>query len=271
MKWGYPAKKINMDAAVSAMRDYCRANNLDESAIDGYQRSWAVVVAVRNKDIEPNGLCNDIASLPYVVLCYDADGVVHETENTHLIAAGDRYHLQAQRKETTQMRLFGFFKGMPYKSSKEDFDDYRQFRNTISRDAIIRHIESLSPAYACLESYDIFTGEELVAGLYIDGDFRFPYEFLHYYKNYDIGIPPDYEAYLKQIGVGRRHKRRQRSGRLTKRKGAHLNEHHGLPRRKRRKRRVTSPRRRRARHMDRRERECTGIRRLKIRADGRSG
>lgn len=44
MKWGYPAKKINMDAAVSAMRDYCRANNLDESAIDGYQRSWAVVV-----------------------------------------------------------------------------------------------------------------------------------------------------------------------------------------------------------------------------------
>lgn len=100
------------------------------------------------------------------------------------------------------MRFFGYFKGMPYEDSDDDFDDYRQFRNIISREAIIRHIESLSPALACLESRDIFTGERLVAGQYIDGDFRFPYEFLHYYKNYDIGIPPDYEAYLKQIGVG---------------------------------------------------------------------
>ena len=40
------------------------------------------------------------------------------------------------------------------------------------------------------------------AGQYIDGDFRFPLDFLHYYKNYNIGIPYEYEAYLKEIGVG---------------------------------------------------------------------
>ena len=99
------------------------------------------------------------------------------------------------------MMLFGYFKGMPYKSSKEDFDDYKKFKNTLSREAVIRHIESLSPALACLESLDIFTGEDLTAGQYIDGEFRFPLEFLHYDKNYDIGIPPEYEAYLKEQGV----------------------------------------------------------------------
>ena len=99
------------------------------------------------------------------------------------------------------MTFFGFFKGMPYEDSNDDFEEYREFKNTLSREAIIRHIGSLSPALACLESLDIFTGEDLTAGLYIDGEFRFPLEFLHYYKNYDIGIPPEYEAYLKEQGV----------------------------------------------------------------------
>ena len=44
--------------------------------------------------------------------------------------------------------------------------------------------------------------DALKKGQYIDGDFRFPLDFLHYYKNYDIGIPYEYEAYLKEIGVG---------------------------------------------------------------------
>jgi hypothetical protein len=48
----------------------------------------------------------------------------------------------------------------------------------------------------------MFTGEELHAGMFWDGKFTFPYEFLHYYKNYDIGVPYEYEAYLKEIGVG---------------------------------------------------------------------
>lgn len=99
------------------------------------------------------------------------------------------------------MKFFGYFKGMPYEDSNDDFEDYRKFKNTLSRETIIRHIESLEPALACLESLDIFTGEDLIAGQYIDGDFGFPLEFLHYYKNYDIGIPPEYEEYLLKKGV----------------------------------------------------------------------
>ena len=99
------------------------------------------------------------------------------------------------------MILFGYFRGMPYTSSKDDFEEYKKIKNTLSRESIIRHIESLSPALACLESHDIFTGEDLTAGQYSDGRFRFPLDFLHYYKNYDIGIPPEYEAYLKEQGV----------------------------------------------------------------------
>lgn len=99
------------------------------------------------------------------------------------------------------MKFFGYFRGMPYEDSNDDFEDYRKFKNTLSRETIIRHIESLEPALACLESLDIFTGEDLIAGQYIDGDFGFPLEFLHYYKNYDIGIPPEYEEYLLKKGV----------------------------------------------------------------------
>ena len=45
----------------------------------------------------------------------------------------------------------------------------------------------------------MFTGEKLSAGMFVDENFAFPFDFLHYYKNYDIGIPYDYEEYLKSI------------------------------------------------------------------------
>ncbi|MCD7828316.1 MAG: hypothetical protein LUG85_07265 [Clostridiales bacterium] len=51
--------------------------------------------------------------------------------------------------------------------------------------------------------YDIFTGEPIdEAGIYTDDVFVFPIDFLRYYERYDIGIPPEYEEYLKSIGVG---------------------------------------------------------------------
>ena len=97
------------------------------------------------------------------------------------------------------MKDFGYFKGLPYEDCTEDFDAYRALKNSISKESVIEHISSglASPA-----SYDFFTGEKLHAGVFWDGDFVFPYEFLHYYKNYDIGIPYEYEEYLKSIGVG---------------------------------------------------------------------
>ena len=99
------------------------------------------------------------------------------------------------------MKSFGFFKGMPYKESIEDFDEYRKLKNSIPKDKIIEHIEKLDAGLASPASYDMFTGEKLHAGAFWDGDFAFPYEFLHYYKNYDIGVPYEYEEYLKSIGV----------------------------------------------------------------------
>ena len=50
-----------------------------------------------------------------------------------------------------------------------------------------------------MQSLDIFTGEDLTAGQYKDGPFRFPTDFLHYLKKYDIGIPYEYEEYLSGI------------------------------------------------------------------------
>ena len=97
---------------------------------------------------------------------------------------------------------FGFFKGLPYDGCHENFEDYKNMKNNISKNSVIEHIKSLEEGLTSLPSYDIFTGEELHAGMFWDGDFTFPYEFLHYYETYDIGIPYEYEEYLKSIGVG---------------------------------------------------------------------
>lgn len=100
------------------------------------------------------------------------------------------------------MKAFGYFKGLPYESaqkSNEVFDDYKSFRNTIPKEKVLKHMESLRIGLTSLPTKDMFTGEKLHAGIVLDGEFRFPLEFLHYYKNYDIGIPYEYEEYLKTI------------------------------------------------------------------------
>lgn len=97
------------------------------------------------------------------------------------------------------MTAFGYFKGMPYEDSEENFDSYRKLKNSIPKELVISHIESLDKGLTSLPTRELFTGEPLQAGLYEDGDFIFPLDFLHYYKNYDIGIPYEYEAYLKTI------------------------------------------------------------------------
>lgn len=97
------------------------------------------------------------------------------------------------------MIAFGFFKGLPHKHSTEDFDAYKQYKNQIAKNKVIMHIESLERWNTSLPSYDMFTGEPLDAGIYKDGEFVFPLEFLHFYKKYDIGIPPHYEEYLQTV------------------------------------------------------------------------
>lgn len=103
------------------------------------------------------------------------------------------------------MKSFGFFKGMPYGISCDDFEKYREYKNTLPREKIYEHmlqVDARDKWRTSLPTKDIFTGEKLTAGKCVDGDFVYPLDFLHYYKNYDIGIPYEYEEYLKSIGVG---------------------------------------------------------------------
>lgn len=97
------------------------------------------------------------------------------------------------------MKLFGYFKGLPYGDCDEDFEEYRRYKNALPRNKIYEHMDSLEKWYTSVPARDVFTGTNIQAGLCIDGDFSFPLDFLHYYKNYDIGIPYDYEAYLRDV------------------------------------------------------------------------
>lgn len=96
-------------------------------------------------------------------------------------------------------RSFGFWVGMPYGKATDKYEDFEAFSNTISKEKVIEHIESLDDWLASEMSKDIFTGEKFNAGIYEDGDFVFPVDFLRYYKSKKIGIPLEYEAYLNTI------------------------------------------------------------------------
>ena len=96
-------------------------------------------------------------------------------------------------------RLFGFWDGMPYGSATDKYEDFEQFKNSIDKEKVIRHMESLDDWLACVMSVDMFTGEQFNAGIYKDGEFTFPVDFLRYYKSRDIGIPYEYEDYLNTI------------------------------------------------------------------------
>lgn len=47
-------------------------------------------MAVEFKEPAPNGLRNDMETLPDVLLYYDMDGVVHDTEHTRKISIAGR-------------------------------------------------------------------------------------------------------------------------------------------------------------------------------------
>lgn len=102
-------------------------------------------------------------------------------------------------KVISNRKAFGFWREMPYRTLTDSFEECKRYRNSISKEAVIRHIEVLPVGISSVCSYDIFTGEEFNCGIYNDGEFTFPVDFFRYYKKCDIGIPPEYEAYLKKI------------------------------------------------------------------------
>ena len=99
---------------------------------------------------------------------------------------------------------FGCFEGLQYDDNcHETFEEYRKYHNILPKEVIIQHIEQLPIAYTSMRTYDLFTGEKIGnGGLYNDGIYTFPIDFLRYYKTMDIGIPPEYEQYLiDEVGL----------------------------------------------------------------------
>ncbi len=97
------------------------------------------------------------------------------------------------------MLYFGFFDTNVYDDSNEKFDDFKNLENDLPKEEILKYIQNLPVgAISPMIVTDMFTGDRIeLVGLYIDDDFIFPLEFLYYYKNYDIGVPKEYENYIK--------------------------------------------------------------------------
>ncbi len=85
MKKKHRPVDFDMEAVIQEMKEYCVQKGYDINKIDRYQRAWDIVAAAQSKGIEPDGLCNDMETMPYCVLYYDANGVIHETEHTERI------------------------------------------------------------------------------------------------------------------------------------------------------------------------------------------
>ena len=95
--------------------------------------------------------------------------------------------------------MFGFWEGMPYGELTDRYEDFLKLKNGIEKEKVICHIEALDDWLSSEMSTDLFSGEAFHSGIYMDGVFTFPVDFLRYYKTKEIGIPYEYEAYLKKI------------------------------------------------------------------------
>lgn len=101
-----------------------------------------------------------------------------------------------------KVHLFGLFKGTPIGLNKdiaEDFEEYKKYKNNLDKKDVIKYMKSLKNTFlAPMDNYDIFTNKSIVsAGFVMDGDFAFSIDFIYYYENYEIGIPEEYENYIK--------------------------------------------------------------------------
>ena len=91
----------------------------------------------------------------------------------------------------------------------DDFEEFKQFKNTISKKAVKEYFKLINNKRAIsvgLNHYtNIITGNDVFRtdAVYIDGKFIFPADFIYYYNNYKIGIPYEYEKYLKRKGIGK--------------------------------------------------------------------
>lgn len=106
-------------------------------------------------------------------------------------------------KEINGIKIFGVWPGMDYNITIDTFEDFQGYfkLNKIEKAVVADHIRNLDDALASGPVYDIFSGNKIANnhGMYEDGPFNFPIDFLYYYENYDIGIPQEYEDYLINV------------------------------------------------------------------------
>lgn len=82
---------ITVENGKQAIVAYCAKKGLRAEMIDFFSKEWSyktgnVIAAFIRSDVMPRGLTNDMDTLPTVVLYFDENGVVHETEHTEKIA-----------------------------------------------------------------------------------------------------------------------------------------------------------------------------------------
>ena len=112
--------------------------------------------------------------------------------------------------------MFGFFDGQPYGLVTDKYEDFKEIKNAIDKENVIKHIESLEAWLSSAISKDIFTGEEFGAGFYIDGDFQFPIDFLRYYKRDSAGTTDIVQIRLFSLSATLRTARRIRKASSSK-------------------------------------------------------
>ena len=93
----------------------------------------------------------------------------------------------------------GFALSLKYGNCEDNFDDYKKTINNIPKVDVLNYIKGLPiTAVVPMSVEDIFDNEKIEqAGIIEDGDFTFPLDFIHYYGKYDIGIPLEYENYIR--------------------------------------------------------------------------
>lgn len=71
---------------------------------------------------------------------------------------------------------FGFWDDT-YGAHTDEYEDFKCYENTIDKENVIKHIETLEDWLTSAMVKDRFTGELFNAGLYQDGDFVFSVDF----------------------------------------------------------------------------------------------
>ena len=92
--------------------------------------------------------------------------------------------------------LIGFFEGLPYGMCSEHIEDYKRDGLLLERSSVLSRFDTLVGAFTSEPTYDLFTGEEFLAGLYDDGNYKITTDFIRYYKQGIVDIPEEYEEYL---------------------------------------------------------------------------